>query len=306
MIAAIDSGRLEYVKKLLELGANPNLEPENGETPAQVAVKKGGLHILEVLVQHGAQLSYKDRVGRGVLSHAIVWKSVDLISYLWTRPEIDIDEQDLSGQTPLMQAAIQGSDVVEELLARKAQADMQDQWEKTALIHAVSRDYPYIVSKLLDAGANPLTRDVRGRDALYWAARGSSPETFDLILKAMQTRRAAQSRFQLAINAAAAANRADFVEKLLGQIHYDHELADEDNWRPAYAAMRYNRASILSLIHDAAGSHTITAREAKSPHESRRQETTPPTKIPTGWHPLDHSTPLLRQPDARSITVGSA
>lgn len=298
LIAAIDNGDLSNVKKLLERKADVNLfQPDNSETPAQVAVRKGRQNILEIIVEHGAELSYKDSYGRGLISHAIFWKSVDLLSYLWTQPDVDIDEQDAVKRTPLMIAIIQGTDVVDDLIARGAKVDLQDWWGKTALIHAVSRDYKLIVSKLINGGADPRIKDMRGRDALYWAALESSVDTFDQVLRAMQRHDAFPSQFQHAINAAAAANRTDFVEKLLKEVQYDSRQADEDGWTVLDMAERYGRSRILWLIEE-------TARNISRRRRDDRDSPSP-MKPPTEWHPKDMAPGLHRQPDARSITVDS-
>lgn len=304
LIAAIYVGDSTNVEKLLKRGADPNLcrvgkaeaseqaeLSERAESPAQMAVRTGRLPILKVLVEHGAKLSYRDRSGRGVLSHAITSRSGHLIPYLWTQPDTRIDEQDNAGQTPLMHAALQGSEVGD-LIKRGAKLDLQDRWGATGLMHAIKRDYRSIVTELLKNGADPLVEDVRRRDALYWASLVACMETFECVLKAMQTHKATPARFQNAISAAAAADRPEFVGKLLPEILHSPLEADDDGWTAIYTATRYGRNRVVAKIEDA------MSRIGRG--------SIPRPKCPTAWHPKDMGQPLLRQPDAKSITVNSA
>ncbi|KAG8422100.1 hypothetical protein J3459_010685 [Metarhizium acridum] len=51
----------------------------------------------------------------------------------------------------------------------------------TALIHATRCEDEYKVQKLLKKGGHLLSRDVRGRDALYWAALNGNADIFDVV-----------------------------------------------------------------------------------------------------------------------------
>jgi ankyrin repeat protein len=63
LVAAIESGNLEYVKKLLALQADPNVFAKDQEAPIHVAVKKGGREIVKALVEFGADVSHIDETG---------------------------------------------------------------------------------------------------------------------------------------------------------------------------------------------------------------------------------------------------
>jgi serine/threonine-protein phosphatase 6 regulatory ankyrin repeat subunit B len=292
LIAAVYVGEVKAVEKLLELKADVNLFPAGGESPVQIAIRRGRQNIVEILIKNGAKLDYRDKRGRGVLSHAISHQSFDLLPYLLQQPGIDIDHQDAFGRTPLIHVTIQGHTIIDDILARKPRVNVQDRWGKTALAHAVSRDYGLLVSKLIAAHADPLIQDIRNRDALYWAALQASWNTFEQVLTEMKAHNAPLSRFQHAVQAATAANNSDFVRQLLKDSHFWNDHSDQDGWTAAYTALRYDREAISTLIGGA----------VKSTGRAKRDPATQP-KPPTQWHPTDMSGYLVRQPDNMSVKV---
>ncbi|KAI1362879.1 ankyrin repeat-containing domain protein [Xylaria arbuscula] len=295
LIAAVDVGEIIAIEKLLELHADVNLFPTGGESPVQIAVRKGRQNIVEILVKNGAKLDYRDKNDRGVLSHAVFYKSLDLVPYLLQQPDVDIDQEDEFGRTPLIYATMHGSMIISRILARKPKIDVQDRWGKTALTYAVNRDYGLLVSMLIASHADPLIQDIRGRDALYWAALQPNSNTFALVLENMVKRNAPPSRFQHAIIAATTTDNSDFVRQLLKDSYpwkLDH--ADQDGWTAAYTALSYDRGNIASLISQAVNT---TGRP--------RRDTVIQLKPPREWHPSDMSAYLIRQPDNLSIKVKS-
>lgn len=81
-------------------------------------------------------------------------------------------------------------------------------------MYAVTTDYAVAVSRLIDSKAYLLLKDIRGRDALYWAVLSSRQTHCNVLFTAMYDE-APPSHFQNALDAAAAANRAGFAEMLL-------------------------------------------------------------------------------------------
>lgn len=294
LIAAVDSGEIRSVEKLLELKAGLNLFPPGRESPVQLAVRKGRQNIVEVLVRNGATLDYRDRYGRGVLSHAIINHSIDLLPYLLRQPGIDVDAQDLFGDSPLIVAALEGNAIIQEILALKPKINAQNIWGQTALVIAIRWDYGLIVSELIEAKVDLLIQDIRGRDALYWAALESSSSIFELILNQLNGHKELDivNSVQHSLNAAIAADKADFVRQLLEHPSFVYGHVDQDGWTADYTAQRYNRGNISSLIAD----------RAKNTGRSKRDQALR-LKPPTQWHPKDKAAYLALQPDSLSIQV---
>lgn len=299
LVAAIENGNLEYVNKLLALEADPELCAEGQNVPVHVAVRKGGLEIVRALVGFGAQTSYIDNMGRSLLSCAINWTSNELVPYLLERPDVDIEKQDLDGRTALICAVIVGNDAVADLLSQngneKLYIDRQDNLGNTALMHALSHGYGPHVRLLLEAGADLRVKDIRGRDALYWAALQPNYDIFQIIVKTAVEQDIVQSSFQIALNAAAATDSGRFVERLLDNVtKYDIELADEDDWRPEYSVVRYKCSPETSVLIEKA-----TGRTQLQFH----QDALAPRKLPSEWHTQDHGLDMIFGPDPKRVGV---
>lgn len=291
LLAAISQHDLPLITRLLEMNANPDLsKEERGERPIQMAIRKDMRDFLEILVMKGADLSCKDIKGRGVISYAIAWNGIDVLPNLFEQP-IDINDQDNAGQTPLILSIIEGIpgfDVIGKLLELKV--DYQDRWGKTALMHAATADYATAVTRLIDSKADLLLKDIRGRDALYWATLSSSQAPFDVLFAAMQDE-APPSHFQNALNAAVAENRADFAEMLLNKYPYKVRQADVDGWTAISTASRYQCSAISALIHDALKGDRSKTLDL------------PVEKSPTAWHEKDMSFGIVLHADGTTLTV---
>jgi len=85
----------------------------------------------------------------------------------------DVNEQDVSGWTPLLLAAGMGhTGAVQALLEKGANVDVQDKHGRTALMRATTNGYDDIVRLLLLAGADTNLKDTDGNTALHHAAYG--------------------------------------------------------------------------------------------------------------------------------------
>ncbi|XP_030643113.1 kinase D-interacting substrate of 220 kDa B isoform X2 [Chanos chanos] len=95
----------------------------------------------------------------------------------------DVDSRSDSGQTPLMVAAEQGSlEIVQELIRRGANVNLDDIDCWTALISAAKEGHVEVVKELLDNNANLEHRDMGGWSALMWAAYKGRVEVTHLLL----------------------------------------------------------------------------------------------------------------------------
>ncbi|XP_067337026.1 kinase D-interacting substrate of 220 kDa B isoform X1 [Channa argus] len=96
----------------------------------------------------------------------------------------DVDSRSDNGQTPLMVAAEQGNvDIVEELIRRGANVNLDDVDCWTALISAAKEGHIEVVRELLENNANLEHRDMGGWTACMWAAYKGRTDVARLLLE---------------------------------------------------------------------------------------------------------------------------
>ncbi|XP_034531507.1 kinase D-interacting substrate of 220 kDa B [Notolabrus celidotus] len=95
----------------------------------------------------------------------------------------DVDSRSDNGQTPLMVASEQGSlEIVQELIRRGANVNLDDVDCWTALISAAKEGHIEVVRELLENNANLEHRDLGGWTALMWAAYKGRTDVAQLLL----------------------------------------------------------------------------------------------------------------------------
>ncbi|KIW63768.1 hypothetical protein PV04_08746 [Phialophora macrospora] len=290
--AAIEQGNLDCAELLLNHGADPNLSVSDHPRPVQIAARKDLLEIMKLLIERGADPEVLDEGGRTITMVALAWNSHSIVEHQLKRQDIDLDKKDAAGRTPLMIGVRQGSDFVETLLKKGADPNSRDWQEKTPLIQAVMKDFYQAITPLLAYGADPALVDARGRGPLYWACYQGSIETFDSILGAMKATKECSKHCERAIHAAVAANRSDFISKLLGVQHTRPNEAGEDNWTPIYTAQRFGYGPIAAQLISAGAIdtdfHDLVGRR----------------RFPSKWDPFERSASLRVSPDGLIVETG--
>ncbi|KAI3367690.1 hypothetical protein L3Q82_026525 [Scortum barcoo] len=96
----------------------------------------------------------------------------------------DVDSRSDNGQTPLMVSAEQGNlEIVQELIRRGANVNLDDVDCWTALISAAKEGHIEVVRELLENNANLEHRDMGGWTALMWAAYKGRTDVAQLLLE---------------------------------------------------------------------------------------------------------------------------
>ena len=126
---------MEFIEKLLIVGANINIRDNNGYNALLYAISKNNMQIAKFLIDHGAKLE-------------------------------NVDVRDDKGRTPLMRAMIASVEIynhrkkreiienIEMLLQAGADINITDNYGNNALSYAISKNNREIVQFLIDHGAN--------------------------------------------------------------------------------------------------------------------------------------------------------
>lgn len=82
LTASVFKGNYELVKKLLELGADPNIADANGTTPLFYAVDSENEAMVKLLLKYKADTTLKDGMEQSIFEHAIKTKNQTIINLL--------------------------------------------------------------------------------------------------------------------------------------------------------------------------------------------------------------------------------
>lgn len=165
---AASEGDAAMVAALIAKGADPNVCDRFGGSPLHQAVR-GGAAAVKVLLDAGAKMDAPYQDGRTPLWFAAYEGRKDVVELLLDRGS-PIDQ--LHAGKAVLHLATQENHatLVDALLARGATVDLPTAEGLTPLMISAQRGYPRVVSRLIEAGADPEVRAESGRHAGKTAA----------------------------------------------------------------------------------------------------------------------------------------
>lgn len=182
-----EENKLRIIDLLLKAGADPNSVFDGDETPLYSAANSGYLKIVKCLIDAGANFRQAPTGCIPALHGAAGATSNDIavVRFLIDKGAF-VDETDSRGVTALMVAAYRGGEeVVEFLLEHGANPNHRAKDGRTPLISAalyaqdtlVEHEHQRafrVVKRLVDAGADPKTRNEKKEGAFDIASRSRS------------------------------------------------------------------------------------------------------------------------------------
>ena len=176
-LAVLNGANSDIIQTFLEYGADPFLTDQFGESPfIEVLYRLDLADVLVELLSDPRSIYYRDGRGRTAL-HIIAARDSDLIPLMIDFGH-EVDAYDDEGLTPLAQvsasdyrdAAISASI----LLDFGAYADSIDIFAWSPLMHAVRAGNENVYDILVSSGADPYALDGNGQNVLCHAAAGGS------------------------------------------------------------------------------------------------------------------------------------
>ena len=173
--ALVESGDIRDIEVAIQKGQNIEQENSYGETPLFLAVKRGDLEIVRLLLDASANLGHKAHDKRTVLHYALfapskgrpLGKMLEIVNLLLLSDMSLVNVQDQNGNTPLHYFALLYSD---REIRRQMQGDL--------------KDIPRLFEVLLHAGADPDIQDKDGYTVLHNAVLGEDEEVALLLVQA--------------------------------------------------------------------------------------------------------------------------
>lgn len=175
---AVERGRVDAARVLLEHGAPVNTADRYGSTPLRHAIETDNVEAVHLLLEHGAQVSTKPDAKPLLLSSLSMPDDGPETTRLLLKCGANVNQADKAGRTPLMLAAEQGRAAMAEMLLRSgASVNAQDSEGRTALMRAAGADNRLALLKvLLSHGAKLDAADRKGRTALMSIASTSGAD----------------------------------------------------------------------------------------------------------------------------------
>ncbi|RHY31076.1 hypothetical protein DYB32_003775 [Aphanomyces invadans] len=207
LLQACQRGAVGSVQMLLANGAEVNYISDNDLTPLSVAVSYFHVNVVSYLLQHGAKTKQLTALGRGPLhllgaplsidtqqptskqtqAPPVAWPDkVRQIIHKLVRHGAVIDGVDHFGYTPLMLLAstgcLEGVDTLMEL-SKTINIDLRG-WHTgcSALACAAKEGQSEVATALLDYGADPSVKALRGETPLHYAASAADLQTCAVLL----------------------------------------------------------------------------------------------------------------------------
>lgn len=164
-----------------------------------LAVKKGEVNTVQLLLQQGADVNTKDDRGNSLLMLSITMDYQDIFELLLSKGA-DTTVTDAGGRTPLLLALFMDKiEFVKYFLSKGyiKGINMKDNTGKSPLMIAVAKGYADIVNQFLEVGANPKDADNEGLTPLMYAVKLNYAEIAEILL---QRESAASSNVNFNIN----------------------------------------------------------------------------------------------------------
>lgn len=169
----VHNDRAEAVRTALARGADPNVRYQNGQPAIMRAVVDGAWNVFDVLAADPrTDLNAQNPAGETPLMYLALVGQTERAEALIARGA----QVNRLGWTPLHYAASKGQvDAARLLLRHQAMPNAPSPQQGTTplMMAAYSGSQP-MVQLLLDAGADPLTRDLKGMSAADWAEAGKA------------------------------------------------------------------------------------------------------------------------------------
>jgi len=239
LFSAVDKNCLDLVTLLLDHGASVDARDRLGARPLSHAARFGHLPVVDLLLARGAPIDARNLAGATALYFAIDGDNTAVAQRLIERGA-NVNLAGRGGVTPLAVAAYRGNDVIaESLLARGADDSATDETGKSPIIYAAAAGWSDVVSRLLARNVDINARYANDLTLLMWACGPDDSALESQAIKVVQQLLDAgahvddrDARGRTALMIAAEGGHANIANLLLAH-GADPALRDKDGKRAA-------------------------------------------------------------------------
>ncbi len=179
LVEIVRDKKFKLAKILIKDCLTANSADISGVTVAMSAAETGNLEMLEYLVDLGANVEDEDKMGNTLMMFAAKGGNVDVIKFL-EKKNINIHKPNVTGDTPFIQAAIyEKTDALIYLAAHGADINHQNEDGDTALILAATEGDEEVVETLISLGVDITIKNDEGATAYLAAAFNQEKEVIE-------------------------------------------------------------------------------------------------------------------------------
>lgn len=182
-------GAAEKARQLLDAGANPDYYARGGDRPVFHAVKSGNREIVKMLLDRRVALniSFDDATG-SPLDSAVAAGDPEIVRML-IKAKADVNYKMRGAVTALHTACLQSEssaadEIITVLIDSGADINAVTHFGVTPLMNAVEADNGGAVKILLERGADPRIKNIKGKTAKDLAVSGKKKAEIIKMLKA--------------------------------------------------------------------------------------------------------------------------
>ena len=251
LIRASALGYISVVKKLIESGANISATQENGDHAAMLAVKYNHLDILMLLINHEPNsATQKGYEGMTPLIYGAINGYLQIVEYLSSLPQTNIDSQSSDGSTALIWAVFNNQTEIVRFLAQNGgNLSIITEYGNNALDYAVNNNHLEIVEILLMKGADPLIQGRNGNTALHSAAKNGYLDIVKFILgKNFNSSNLQGYNGRTPLSFAALYGNQNLVKYLISLPQINLDSRDKDGDTPLSLATYSNHSQIVEIL----------------------------------------------------------
>lgn len=160
VLLAAKAGQYQMVRHLIDAGADIDLQDNISLNPFLYGCINGDLEIVRIAVEAGTDLELLTRFGGNGLTPAAEKGRIEIVEYLLTNTEINVNLTNTVGWTALIEAVILGDGgetqqrIVELLIAHDADPGLTNEWGATPLELAREKGFTAIAQILEAAEAS--------------------------------------------------------------------------------------------------------------------------------------------------------